>query len=111
MSGKPFKPKSLISDASPQIINAFYIQFESAESNIVCWAHVKQNVCQKVNDASIINDVDLLQLSPSTEIFETGVDLFFKKWQSSHKKFCKCFGKVWLQKNSSWFEGYTEKIV
>lgn len=67
---------------------------------------MKRNVCQKVSDQGIISDVDLLQLSPSIEIFETGVDLFFEKWLDRQRKFCKYFKKVWLQKNSSWYEGY-----
>lgn len=106
ITGKQFKPTVIISDAAPPIINAFYNQFESAESNVVCWAHVKRNLYQKVNNADILSDVDLLQLSPSVEVFETGVELFFIKWESSHKSFCKYFKKVWLQKNNSWFEGY-----
>lgn len=67
---------------------------------------MKRNVCQKVSDQGIISDVDLLQLSPSIEIFETGVDLFFEKWLDRQRNFCNYFKKVWLQKNSSWYEGY-----
>lgn len=104
--GGEFKPKVLISDASPAIINAFYNSFESAESNVVCWAHVKRNLYQKVSNEAILADVDILQLSPSIDVFEKGVKLFMSKWKQTHTSFCKYFEKVWLQKNFSWFEGY-----
>lgn len=97
MVGDDFKPKVLISDASQAIITAFYKTYESAESDVVCWAHVKRNLYQKVNDVTILADVDSLQLSPSMDLFETGVELFMSKWEQSNEKFCKYFESVWLK--------------
>lgn len=79
MVGDDFKPKILISDASQAIITAFYKTYGSAESNVVCWVHVKRNLYQKVNDVTILADVDSLQLSPSMDVFETGVELFMSQ--------------------------------
>lgn len=101
-----FEPETLISDASPPIQNAFYHTFESAKNNVVCWAHVKRNLYQKVNNEKVLDDVDTLQLSPNIDVFERGVELFMDKWGVAEKKFCDYFKKVWLQRNFSWFEGY-----
>lgn len=106
MVGDDFKPKVLISDASQAIINAFYKTYESAESNVICWAHVKRNLFQKVSDGRILADVDSLQLSSSLDMFDIGVELFMAKWESTQQKFCEYFKNVWLEKNFSWFEGY-----
>lgn len=54
MVGQTFKPKVLISDAAPSIINAFYAVFENAERNIVCWAHVKRNLQQKTKNMELL---------------------------------------------------------
>lgn len=106
MVGQTFKPKVLISDAAPSIINAFYAVFESAERNIVCWAHVKRNLQQKTKNMELLTDIDALQLSPNRDAFEQGVQLFFDKWGDTEKTFCSYFKKVWIDKNNSWFEGY-----
>lgn len=104
--GGSFEPTVLISDAAPSIINAFYAVFESGERNIVCWAHVKRNLFQKTKNLDMIQDIDRLQLSPSTAAFEEGVELFFDKWAVVEPTFCGYLDKIWIKKNESWYEGY-----
>lgn len=106
MIGHSFEPKVLISDAAPSIMNAFYDSFESAERNVVCWAHVKRNLFQKTKNLDMLADIDKLQLSPNENTFEEGVAHFFDKWSDSEPRFCRYFRKVWINKNNSWFEGY-----
>lgn len=105
-----FKPTVLISDASTAIINAFYKTFESATSNVVCWAHVKRNVYKKTSNSEILSDIDKLQLMPDKKTFERGSKLFLQKWKSSNEKFCSYFQKTWLLKNCNWYEGCEIRI-
>lgn len=97
----------LISDCAHAIINGFHAVFPDGE-NTVCWAHVKMNVqkqsfrCEQ-NKELVLNDIDLLQLSPNKEAFEKASDLLCKKWSKKEKTFVDYFKKNWLDKNNSWF--------
>ncbi|XP_031635576.1 uncharacterized protein LOC116348655 [Contarinia nasturtii] len=107
VTNESFMPDKMISDAAPAIINAFYKIFaDSAQANVICWAHVKRNVCQKTNNEDMLSDISKLQLSYNSYTFERGVKLFMRKWRKTEKSFCDYFKKVWLDKNSSWYEGY-----
>lgn len=106
ISSNEFLPKTLISDASPAIINAFNDTFESATSNVICWAHMKRNMYNKTSDAGMLTDIDKLQLAPDPKVFKKGSKLFLKKWMGEHPIFCKYLEKNWFKKNSSWYEGY-----
>lgn len=89
--GHSLETKVLISDAAPSIMNAFNDSFESAERNVVCWAHVKRNLFQKTKDLDMLADIDKLQLSPNENTFEKGVAHFFDKWSDSEPRFCRYF--------------------
>lgn len=57
-----FNPKKLIADGADAIRNAFYNVFESAEIDIMCFAHVIRNVrkrpfASKMNKTLIIDDI------------------------------------------------------
>lgn len=54
-------------------------------------------------------DVDDLQLSKSTEIFNVAADLFLKKWRAVSKPLAEYFEKEWLIKNRNWYEGFRVK--
>lgn len=83
---KLFQPIVMISGAAPAIHNSFYSTFDSAKSNIICWAHVKRNVCQKTTNGELLADKDTLQHSSTPEIFSRGTGFFFQKWKKKEKK-------------------------
>jgi hypothetical protein len=109
-------PSTLISDAAKSIQNSFRAVFGEDVLVIMCWAHMKKNVQKKVDSLipkearqEILADIDSLQLSQSTEVFEKASNLFLKKW-NEHKEFVKYFSAEWLKSNKNWFEG-AKKLV
>jgi hypothetical protein len=116
---KFLQPKALISDAADAIKNGFRKVFDNEHDQIMCWAHMKRKienrVCQ-VNDKDaareIIEDIELLQLSNSKPVFNLGIKLFMKKWKMNNKQknqsimdFLNYFDKEWIQSNPGWYEG------
>lgn len=100
---------TLVSDCSMAIINGFHSVFPHGE-NIICWAHVKMNLLKQKfvdadNKASILKDIDILQLCPNKEAFSKASVLLYKKWTPLEKVFMNYLKKYWLDKNNSWFEG------
>ncbi|CAF4632468.1 unnamed protein product [Rotaria sp. Silwood2] len=113
------KPKALISDAANAIKNGFKKVFDNSYDHIMCWAHMKRKinnrVCQ-INDKHIakemIEDIEMLQLSNSTPVFQLASTLFMKKWKMNNKQnnqaildFLNYFDNEWLQLNCGWYEG------
>ena len=48
---------------------------------------------------------------PSKSAFNYAIDLFFEKWESHETnvtQFLDHFKKEWVDKNSGWYEGFTE---
>jgi hypothetical protein len=113
------KPTALISDAADAIKNGFTNVFGSSYNQIMCWAHMKRKVDNRVchiddkNSAKeIIVDIEMLQLSNSKEIFKLASKLFIKKWNINNKQknqsildFLNYFDDEWLKSNDGWYEG------
>ncbi|CAF1299447.1 unnamed protein product [Rotaria sordida] len=113
------KPTALISDAAGAIKNGFTNIFGSSYNQIMCWAHMKRKVNNRVCQIDdkhiakeIIEDIEMLQLSNSTEVFKLASTLFIKKWNMNNKQknesildFMNYFHNEWLKTNDGWYEG------
>ncbi|CAF4034974.1 unnamed protein product, partial [Rotaria magnacalcarata] len=71
------KPTALICDAADAIKNGFKNVFGNSYNQIMCWAHMKRNVENRIshiNDKDIakeiLEDIEMLQLCNSTIIFQ-----------------------------------------
>jgi len=91
--GDLYTPSYLIADAAEAISNAFIAVFGPDTTIIMCWAHMRKNVRKQVDALvpkelreEILNDLDTLQLSPSTEVFEKAVPLSLKSGPLKNKK-------------------------
>ena len=88
---------------------------------VVCWSHVDRNCQEKTNGIpeetkdKIIADIHSIQIMPSTKAFEKAIELFFIKWESEEsslsKAFLEHFKKEWVDKNSGWYEGFSDGNV
>ncbi|CAF4190038.1 unnamed protein product, partial [Rotaria sordida] len=59
----------------------------------------------------IIEDIEMLQLSNSTTVFQLGSTLFMKTWKMNNKQenqsilnFLNYFGNEWLKSNDDWYK-------
>ncbi|CAF1550987.1 unnamed protein product [Adineta ricciae] len=113
-----FKPTALVSDAADAIKNGFRKVFDHPYDEIMCWAHMKRKVNNRVChiDAKclakeILEDIEMLQLSNSKDLFQLASSLFLKKWKNLKQKnqsvlnFLDYFQKEWLESNDGWYEG------
>lgn len=108
---KLFAPKRIIADGAEQIRNAFYEVFEeSAEIDIMCFAHVIRNIrkrpfASKNSKPLILDEIRKMQLAPNRTEFELMTNLFIKKWQSVEPNFIEYFRREWLGGHTNWLEG------
>lgn len=107
---KDFKPKVLIADGADAIRNAFYESFESAELDIMCFAHVIRNCrkrpfVSKNNKQLILDDIRKTQHASNRTIFNMMTTLFCDKWREIETDFVTYFEKEWLGVHCNWFEG------
>lgn len=106
-----FKPKTLIADGADAIRNAFYNTFaESAELDVMCFAHVIRNIRKrsfenKLNKPLILDDIRKAQLAPNKNTFMMMTQLLCEKWSASEPEFVEYFKKEWLGSHCNWFEG------
>jgi len=108
-----FNPDVLVSDAAGAIRKAYEKVFRKTEM-VMCWAHMRRNCVKNIetlvskdDQDEMIEDIDQLQLSQSTEIFKRAVSLFIKKWKTKNaKEFLQYMNKKWLSTHNSWYEGY-----
>lgn len=105
-----FEPKTLIADGAMAIRNAFYNVFDSAELDIMCFAHVTRNIrkrpfAMKNNKVLILDDIRKIQSAPSSAIFEEMTKLFCQKWKPLEPNFIEYFESQWLGPLANWFEG------
>lgn len=89
---EPFEPTTLIADGAMAIRNAFYNVFESAELDIMCFAHVIRNIrkrsfAMRNKKQLILDDIRKTQSAPSRVIFQLMTDLFCQKWQQLEPNF------------------------
>ncbi|CAF1545409.1 unnamed protein product, partial [Rotaria sp. Silwood1] len=87
------KPSALISDAADSIKNGFKNVYEGDYNQIMCWSHMKRKVQNRIchiDDKAIadeiMNDIEMLQLSYSSAVFELALKLFMKKWKMNNRQ-------------------------
>lgn len=78
----------------------------------MCWFHMKKaavskvrELCDQINQDTIIGDIDKLQLASSVAIFNKALQCFVEKWENEEKEFIKYFKQEWIHLNPNWFEG------
>lgn len=114
--GYTFRPQRIISDCDSSISAAIRNTFDYSVLHIKCWFHVKKNITdrlKRVHDISkrdeLINDINILQHSPSVEIFTMASDLFMDKWNTTADiqimAFLNYFSTQYLSINRNWYEG------
>lgn len=100
----------LQSDAADAIKKAFNAVFPG-KTMLTCWFHVKKNIskrplCNPSSSASILQDIDCLQLCPNQLSFQKACRLFEQKWVKTEAEFVEYFKNIWLcEKNMNWYEG------
>lgn len=110
---REFLPKKIIADGADPIRNAFYKVFESAELDVMCYAHVLRNCrkrpfTSKNNKQLILDDIQKMQVAPNRPTFEMMSKLFIEKWKTMEPDFAAYFQKEWLGAHCNWFEGAAE---
>lgn len=105
-----FEPKTLIADGADAIRNGFYNSFDSAEMDIMCFAHVIRNIRKqafktKSNKQLILDDIRKIQLASNRNTFLLMTKLFCEKWLTAESEFIAYFKKQWLGVHCNWYEG------
>ncbi|CAF3896417.1 unnamed protein product [Rotaria sordida] len=92
------KPAALVSDAADAIKNGFKNVFNNSYKEIMCWAHMKRKIENR--------------LCNSSTTFKLTTALFMKKWKMNSKQknqsildFLNYFDYEWLTLNDGWYEG------
>lgn len=107
------KPQVLICDAANSISNGYKEVFEDDHMVVMCWAHARKNIVKKASAflknkqqlIEFIYDLDKLQLSKTTRIFNKASNLFLLKWKSISSELVEYFEREWLLQNRYWYEG------
>lgn len=107
---KDFEPDTLIADGADAIRNAFYDSFETADLDVMCYAHVIRNCnkrpfTSKLNKGLIMDDIRKMQQAPNRATFVMMSRLFIDKWRRIESDFVTYFQKEWLGAHCNWFEG------
>lgn len=107
---KDFSPTTIIADGADAIRNAFYTVFDSAQLDVMCFAHVIRNCrkrpfASKSNKNLILADIKLMQLAPNRPTFTMMANLFAEKWDEVEPDFVQYFRKEWLGVHANWYEG------
>jgi len=77
----------------------------------MCWAHMRRcvdhhlHLVDKDDREDILDDIDFIQQSPSTEVYDCAIKLFKNKW-SEYEGFLEYMEKEWLGDKNGWYEGY-----
>jgi hypothetical protein len=119
--GTLWSPRFLVKDGAAAIGNGFRLVFGRNTVLVDCWAHISKNL---LNDYKKLpkecvqrmrNDVNLLQTSPSTEVFKQLWRLLKRKWTSfanenprhaeQVESFLEYFQHHHIDNHSNWHEG------
>lgn len=114
VTGSELTPEVLISDADPAIRNGCRAAFNDPEfPHAMCWAHVVRNVVTKYkflnptqNKTALMDDLRVLHCAYSTELFDTGCQLFITKWKGIEPHVIDKIDKSFIQQNNTWYIGF-----
>lgn len=108
-------PTIILCDAAEAISNAFLAVFGADCLVLTCWSHVKAAIKTSIGQyfpkemqKVVLDDIEYLQLSRSTAIFENASLLFLKKY-ADYAAFVTYFNYEWLGQNRNWYEGAAEQ--
>lgn len=81
----------------------------------MCFAHMirnakKRRLNNKDNWIAIKKDINLLQISSSSQMFDNAVLNFIKKWEIDESQFCDYFKKTWTDQHKNWYEGFEHRV-
>lgn len=107
-----YSPGVLLSDPNEDLQTAFVQTFENGKLYL-CYESVFKMISKKIDSLKltktmkkdIIDDLKILQLSTSDNVFHVGVRLFCEKY-NNFQDFIHYFRTFWVVKNSNWYEGY-----
>lgn len=105
--------KNFIGDCAKQITSAVQ-EYGNDSLRTCCWAHVNRLIDKSISKLLSIFKEDategiyFLQSLTSRELFEKGMSLFLKKYDSFRqtKSFCADFKTLYVDDNSTWYEAY-----
>lgn len=105
-----YLPDELMADAAGAIHKGFKRVFGENKTVLMCYPHVMRAIDRRkcANPASkekIKQDIRVLHLCYSKEMFERGCELFVAKWQNTEREFVKYFSDYWTSQNSNWYNG------
>lgn len=104
-----FAPKIMIADGADAIRNAFYQVFQTAQIDIMCYAHVIRNIRKRLTKKShrtlILDDIREIQLAANRNTFDLMTKLFCEKWKDIDLDFVDYFKSQWLGTHRNWYEG------
>lgn len=105
----------LVADMAPAITEGFVRSFEDAPfTRVHCFMHIMSNVeKQKFNSSdnkeAIKSDIRCLQLIHDKDLFDLGWKLLAEKWADREPEFIAYFEKVYINSNSNWYEGVSDR--
>ena len=112
ISGSSFAPRVVVGDSADAISTAVERVFPDALRR-VCWFHVRKNIEKHLRKESsmrttCLRDISVLQLAQSREQFEQAGSAMLEKWKGLFptSEFPETFRKLYLHRNSSWYEGF-----
>jgi hypothetical protein len=117
-----YQPTILVADASEAITNGFKSVFDELLLRVMCWFHMKKALedhetyvaLDPAHKEKIKQDIYVLQLSESNEIFNCAYELFKKKWKQVKNmivdQFMTYFDKIWIEQHPGWYEGYAPGV-
>lgn len=105
-----YEPTVLVCDPNADLQTAFVQTFEG--KMLLCHESVFKVIAKKIGNLkiksikkNILEDLKMLQLSTSDNVFHVGVRLFCEKY-SDYSDFVHYFKTHWVAKNSNWYEGF-----
>ena len=105
----PLEPIALMADGADAITNGFNLVFGKEYKRGMCWAHCRRAnekyLKQHTRKNEILEDLDKLQTSQSTNIFNLASQLFMNKY-ADEEEYVNYFKSEWITAHSGWYAGF-----
>ena len=111
------EPKILISDSACAIRNRHTLSFNNS-NYIMCWAHARRKIVENISSKvdkecqeEIEEDIDMLQVCSTSEIFENAKELFKKKWKKRKQQdILDYLEERYFTTHDTWHEGVAQRV-